>query len=373
MRPVTKAPAPAPGYNSAMLSHNFIAPVPAVLTGLGFASPAGVGPTFDTIAQALEHFRNNPPAVGTNAQTAYNRLRDFALSPPTNQGYKVAVIPLRNDLGGTYCSYCECLDETTALAVEHVVPKADFPSWVFDWNNFLLGCPTCNSSFKRDNPDRATVGGWGGVGAPNPTEAQLQTRILTHYRWPHRAASSYRGVRYKLYRVNPGGGVTEITGPTAVTGVRNAVVLNNTVTALVRPAGAGLGAWPRREIVVRVVPRPHAAPPVPQELINLTGLNERSPGGGDYRVSKRTQAWVHAAEAVQNLREGLVGAANPALSFNTGWFAIKQGPFAGYYSVWLSVLERAGVVNGINLAQRFINDTTGGPNPLFPGTNAALL
>lgn len=48
---------------------------------------------------------------------------------------------------GMYCSYCE-RRISTLLAVEHIQPKA-LPAYMFligNWENFLLGCPNCNST-----------------------------------------------------------------------------------------------------------------------------------------------------------------------------------------------------------------------------------
>jgi uncharacterized protein (TIGR02646 family) len=49
---------------------------------------------------------------------------------------------------GEYCSYCE-MHLDASLAVEHVQPKALNEALKLDWNNFLLGCPSCNST-KND-------------------------------------------------------------------------------------------------------------------------------------------------------------------------------------------------------------------------------
>lgn len=48
-----------------------------------------------------------------------------------------------------YCSYCEKSDN---LDVEHVIPKS-VPAGAdlaVDWNNLLLGCPTCNRDYKKN-------------------------------------------------------------------------------------------------------------------------------------------------------------------------------------------------------------------------------
>jgi uncharacterized protein (TIGR02646 family) len=54
----------------------------------------------------------------------------------------------QNDLTdklGRGCSYCERWI-ASAINVEHKKPKSKYPSLEYDWKNFLLSCPNCNSS-----------------------------------------------------------------------------------------------------------------------------------------------------------------------------------------------------------------------------------
>ena len=51
---------------------------------------------------------------------------------------------------GSYCSYCEQVI-THAPEVEHVQPKSLVPGLEHDWDNFLLGCKSCNT-VKGNNP-----------------------------------------------------------------------------------------------------------------------------------------------------------------------------------------------------------------------------
>ncbi|WP_431049645.1 HNH endonuclease [Roseateles sp. L2-2] len=46
---------------------------------------------------------------------------------------------------GRYCSFCERF-VPTALAVEHKLPKLHYGHLEFEWTNFLLACPNCNST-----------------------------------------------------------------------------------------------------------------------------------------------------------------------------------------------------------------------------------
>jgi uncharacterized protein (TIGR02646 family) len=51
---------------------------------------------------------------------------------------------------GLYCSYCE-IPIKNAPEVEHVQPKSLQPQLRLDWNNFLLGCKSCNTT-KGNRP-----------------------------------------------------------------------------------------------------------------------------------------------------------------------------------------------------------------------------
>ncbi len=44
------------------------------------------------------------------------------------------------------CCYCENNEGTD---IEHVVPKRVFPEITFDWDNYLLACTKCNSTYKN--------------------------------------------------------------------------------------------------------------------------------------------------------------------------------------------------------------------------------
>jgi 5-methylcytosine-specific restriction endonuclease McrA len=75
---------------------------------------------------------------------------------------------------GQYCSYCE-LPIAASLAVEHMLPKSQFPLRSLSWTNFLLACAICNSN-KSDKPPR--------TGQKNKTEEQIANVALGTYFWP---------------------------------------------------------------------------------------------------------------------------------------------------------------------------------------------
>lgn len=86
---------------------------------------------------------------------------------------------------GQYCSYCE-MPLAASLAVEHMLPKADFPIVALSWTNFLLACSVCNA-YKNAKPSRET----GKKAAlaqgipPPPNNAAIRTAALSTYLWPN--------------------------------------------------------------------------------------------------------------------------------------------------------------------------------------------
>lgn len=45
---------------------------------------------------------------------------------------------------GPFCNFCERQGFSSALDVEHIENKHEFPSKQYHWSNFLLGCKNCN-------------------------------------------------------------------------------------------------------------------------------------------------------------------------------------------------------------------------------------
>ncbi len=117
--------------------------------------------------------------------------------------------PLINNLG-QYCSYCE-IPLATSLAVEHMLPKSDFPLLALVWENFLLACPLCNS-YKNNKPSRATgislsplAGTYDPKTSP-PTDQQetlIQTAARNSYLWPSDAAyTAFQNFyQYEMFKV----------------------------------------------------------------------------------------------------------------------------------------------------------------------------
>ncbi len=63
---------------------------------------------------------------------------------PYYDPYGNAKMPICGNIGN-YCSYCECHERESSLAIEHIVPKSQGGDEKA-WNNFLLSCTICNST-----------------------------------------------------------------------------------------------------------------------------------------------------------------------------------------------------------------------------------
>jgi hypothetical protein len=51
-------------------------------------------------------------------------------------------------VGVEICSYCE---NNEATDIEHIFPKSSFPERSFEWENYILACKTCNTTYKNDD------------------------------------------------------------------------------------------------------------------------------------------------------------------------------------------------------------------------------
>ena len=50
-------------------------------------------------------------------------------------------------VGVEICNYCE---NNEATDIEHIFPKSHFPGKAFQWENYLLACKICNTTYKLD-------------------------------------------------------------------------------------------------------------------------------------------------------------------------------------------------------------------------------
>ncbi|MFV8756292.1 HNH endonuclease [Nannocystaceae bacterium ST9] len=143
---------------------------------------------------------------------------------------------------GDYCSFCE-IQLSAALAVEHIRCKDTNPDLECEWDNFLLACPSCNST----------------KGTKVDTEEDVDLHV-----WPHRQ----RTFDAFVYEVGGVVRVAEITNPELAERARATEAL----VGLGKRPGEGL----TRDQILR---------------------------GSDRRYQKRSEAWDEAIEARNDLLE----------------------------------------------------------------------
>jgi len=273
---------------------------------------------------------------------------------------------------GEYCSYCESRI-TGLLEVEHVLPKAQYPTFSTDWDNFLFACSACNIA-KTDNPLRTTVLSW--ISSKITNENQCLTAIRNRYRWPDTNADSYRAMPVELLfdQTNKGNWQSIALADAADLGARLVSVDVATRTARADFPAIGLNG-------VRVIARVEPAVVIAQlngkpviitansatEMIAHCGLNttKSSRVAYDRRGLSRTRAWFGAVDTLRDLDQCPTQA-----DFNRVWRQVgKTAAAAGFFSVWVRVFSTATDKNGNPLDARFVNDFAAD----FPGTNPASL
>jgi hypothetical protein len=284
--------------------------------------------------------------------TIINRLGDQ---------YRLSANPLITNIG-RFCAYCE-KPNPSPLAVEHMVPKDNFPLFTLSWTNFLLGC-----TGKGTDPDRATVAGWGG-GGPPADELGYFTRCRGRYLWPDEQPAYRRLTPELQYFSNAQHLWIPVPSASSVWAgnyVTSQTYATRTITAMIRLNGAILHDRP-----VRVVY--DGGNTYARRSKRYFGLDQRGGGGAnpatsDGRQFERTEAWF----AIVGLVSGAVHV--PLASFAQWWRTtiLQSARIIGHFSIWVRVLELTNIPDPQNNAQtllgRFLTDCTLVNSP-FPGTD----
>lgn len=277
--------------------------------------------------------------------------------------YKQASVPLTTRLGA-FCSFCES-PVTGLLEVEHIAPKAEYPTYSVIWENFLLACSACNTA-KSNIPSRSTVRAWLGNNAP--TERQYYDEITKrHYIWPDKDKDAYSGFSVDLYyQSQPSNQWKKLLEQDSVDfeNIHLGTDINHrTVRAKIKIGQK----YFTRNVEVRLSPNNNNK--YAKEMIELCKLNDLGNTGSTYdrRVVNRTEAWFSVLIALNSLL-----LTNNQAQFNQQWKVVLiTAKSVGFYSVWITILQRLNWSDpsGNDLLGRFINETNT-PN-LFPGTDTA--
>jgi len=122
---------------------------------------------------------------------------DSSGNPKTFKTYQDARGDLIDQLG-EYCSYCEAR-LSSSLAVEHILPKSQFPDETTNWENFCLACTNCNSTKGSAMKNR-----WNSSWQYLPFDSAKKAARSEFY-WPDRD-NTFRAIEYLeggKIKVNP--------------------------------------------------------------------------------------------------------------------------------------------------------------------------
>ncbi|MEO1030970.1 MAG: HNH endonuclease [Bacteroidota bacterium] len=300
----------------------------------------------------------HPPVTVAEMNTAAS-----AIQSRVNDIYKQASVPLTSTLGD-FCSYCE-IPLPGLVEVEHVLPKSMYPTFSCDWSNFLMSCGPCNTK-KGNDPNRATVYGWLGGSGTFPESAYLNQIRLLHYVWPDNNAQAYR-LLLNILTYNNSGTWTPVLTKNAAD-PRNEVVSFNIATRTV----VGLfynGTSTPVTADVKVAIGPNTSFSAPEQakatqMINLCGLNDAGSLDSTYdrRVVNRTLTWFKVCTAWK-----FIDTINDQAQFALVWPLIEsQARAAGFYSLWVTILNEYKTPNGTNVGAYFA--TTVNKDLYFPNT-----
>ncbi|MEM9544895.1 MAG: HNH endonuclease [Bacteroidota bacterium] len=307
----------------------------------------------------------NPPVTVFEMDTASS-----AIQSRVNDIYKRATVPLTSRLGD-FCSYCGT-PLPGLVEVEHMVPKSQYPTFSCEWSNFLMSCGPCNTK-KGDIPDRATVKAWLGGKGPY-TEKQYRDKIINnHYVWPDRNAYAYRLLSNAMYYKKSGNWKAITTKQAA--DPRNVVVSFDIATRTVvgkfytGPAIFALTITADVKVDIDSTSSNGVDKAKGNEMIALCGLNDIGNLDSTYdrRVVNRTLTWFKVCTAWK-----FMDTITTQAQFDLVWPLIaSQARAAGFYSLWVTILNEHKAPNGTNVGDYFV--TSVNKKLYFPNTVATYV
>ena len=233
---------------------------------------------------------------------------------------------------GQYCSYCGMPVQDSSLAIEHILPKSEFPDEMIAYKNFFLACPSCNSK-KGAKPSFLEALNWteNERGIPSPDYNKIKEGGFDMVLWPT-SNEAFTGFHLVLF----GDDGNEIPWNQSLALTNKLISTNNNeVTAGVEGfkdpikvyaifSGRGNGLDLKRRT----------------NLIDMVGLNDSVQGAySDRRVTNRTVAWFNALDSSQRL---LIvyhndGTDEKVIYKMMLFETLKTVKNAGYLSVWMTV------------------------------------
>ena len=307
--------------------------------------------------------------VGDRTPDQKNRLivKNMILDKVTAV-YKTAGIPMVQTIGD-FCCYCDT-PIPGLLEVEHRCPKAEYPTFSMDWENFLMSCGPCNNA-KSDNPDRALVRTWMDNPPPDPPEDDYKTEIEHRYAWADIDGNPYQYiVPYLYYDHN---GIFTPVPINALYNLNNMIVSYDLATRVIRANLYDTNNQENQNVSVLVY-EAKLSTDTQTKIINLCKLNY--PGNPDStydrRMFNRTKAWFTVLASLKPI--SLIDFSGPQgqTLFNLLWQSVLiTAVSTGFFSVWYQILKEMKDPSGANLGKRFVLETK--HQNAFPATNTSFV
>jgi hypothetical protein len=371
MRPVLPNPAPTYQVPVTMLTLT-----QSILTGLAAygVQPAVGNNTFNTAAVFKMLVKLTAQNAGQPKIAGLTPIGKTLVAALINYFTENATMKYGNARGalidnyGQYCSYCGTPVQDAALAIEHRLPKSEFPSEMLYYANFFLACPSCNS-YKGSQPNYAMSWGWANlyIATPPTTIQQVFAGGSQRQLWPNSGPVAWGGFPPYLWNATNG----------AVINQGNAQNLNNRQVSVVQnTVQASINGYAAPITVTALIGNVFNTPVLQQQetnFINIVQLNTSVVNVySDRRVTNRTVVWLNVLASLRNLQ--------PFIGTPTFGPMLQQivmtAKSAGFYEIWSWLfyqISPPNVQNSVYIFFRIMTTTANQPLYYFPGTNPADL
>ncbi|HEX8172015.1 MAG TPA: HNH endonuclease signature motif containing protein [Thermoanaerobaculia bacterium] len=300
-------------------------------TALSAVTGSTSDPLVLTLTNALQLALNVKVGVTTGgyATAAAAAVRDKATDV-----YKTASGPLATAIG-TFCSFCET-SVPNLLEVEHVANKANYPTYMTAWENFVLACSPCNSR-KGDDPLRAVAAQFPPPPALDPnsaSDAAFYDRIRQQYAWPDWWDGTFQFFWIDFQMSADNGATWESMTYADAADLEDNYLVGSDLNQRRVWANLRHDGILYYNVPVAVVVQPWGA-----NLVGLCGLNE--PGLSpnltyDRRMFNRTLAWFTILDTMRPLMQ-----ITDEDQFLRLWPLIQYSSVAnGFWSLWVTLLSQ---------------------------------
>lgn len=368
MRPLTVNPNPT--YQIPVTMTTYKAAIKTGLSNMG-VQPVSGATTFNTAAvltALLSLTTTNAGVAKWGGLNAWAKSLVTSLIQYFTENDKMKYGNARGSLidnYGQYCGYCGTPVQDTALAIEHCLPKSEFPSVMIEYGNFFLCCPSCNSN-KGSKPTYQMSLLWAQKTVAKPTIQQILIGGMQRQLWPN---SDYAWRGFPPY-------LRDQTNKQDVP-IQKAIALNNKLVGVVNNmVQASIPSYTQNPVIITAFMGTNnfnnqMLQAQETNYIDIVALNTYESGVySDRRVTNRTVTWLNILSSLNNLNQFQVGSGPWQLMLTQVFSTAKN---AGFYEIWASLFHAISPPStGLNSVYLLFRVASANPNqPLyyFPGTN----